>query len=93
MKIQIIGKKAVLTTEHGRLPFGMTVEVSPALANFLIERGDAVLLETKVNQDRPIQAAGVVEPLSVSPVAQVSQQTTLSESENGVKRRGRKQRL
>lgn len=88
MKIVVINKKPVLT-QFGRLPKDLPVDVPDQLAKFLIERGDAVALETKEKMDRPTEAAGTTEPLSASPVAQVSQQTTLSASESGVKRRGR----
>lgn len=89
MKIIITSKKPVITAERGRLPKDIPVDVSPLLAQHLIEQGVAVLMETKEAMDRPTEAAGMEEPLSVSPVAQVSPQTTLSASESGVKRRGR----
>lgn len=47
MKIIVTTKKPVLTQERGRLPAGVPVEVSPLLAAFLIERGEAQAVETK----------------------------------------------
>lgn len=88
MKIVVINKKPVLT-QFGRLPKDIPVDVPDQLAKFLIERGDAVALETKESMDRPTVAAGNQESLSASPVAPASQETTSSASESGVKRRGR----
>lgn len=88
MKIVVTSKKPVLTT-YGRLPANVPVDVADQLAKFLIERGDAVLFETKQAIDRPSEAAGKTEPSSASPAAQASQVTTPSESESGAKRRGR----
>lgn len=92
MKIIVISKKPILTAESGRLPRDIPVDVSSALAKFLIERGEAVLLETKELLDRPIKAAGTEVLSSASPVAQVSQPTMLSESERGGKKRGRQKK-
>lgn len=89
MKIVVTSKKPVLTAERGRLPVGIPVEVSDLLGAHLLEQGVAVLLETKEAMERPIEAAGKVEPLSALPVARALQQTTLNESSNGAKRRGR----
>lgn len=89
MKIVITSRKPVLTAERGRLPVGIPIDVSDLLGAHLLEQGVAVLFETKEAMDRPIEAAGKVEPLSASPVAQALPQTTLNESSNGVKRRGR----
>ena len=88
MKIVVVTKKPVLT-QFGRLPKDIPVDVPAQLAKFLIERGDAVALETKNQMDRPTVAAGTTELLSASPAAQALPQTTLSESGSGVKRRGR----
>jgi hypothetical protein len=89
-KIVVTTKKPVLT-QLGRLPKDVPVDIPQPLATFLIERGDAVLFETKEAMDRPYRAAGMEEPLSALPVAQASPMTTLNESESGVKpkRRGR----
>lgn len=88
MKIVVINKKPVLT-QFGRLPHGVPVDVPDQLAKFLIDRGDAVAMETKEKMDRPTVAAGTTEPLSASPAAPALPQTTLPSSEPGVKRRGR----
>lgn len=55
MQIQIISKKAILTSEAGRLPTGMTVDVTPQLAAFLIERGEAVAVETKATVEQEVK--------------------------------------
>jgi hypothetical protein len=88
MKIVITAKKPVLTT-YGRLPANVPVDVADQLAKFLIERGDAVLFETKQAIDRPSEAAGKTEPSSASLAAPASQVTTPSESGSGVVKRGR----
>lgn len=90
MKIVITSRKPVLT-QLGRLPAGIPIDVPELLAKHLIEHGDAVLYETKEAMDRPIKAAGKVEPLSHSPAAPVLPEATLNESEAGEqpKRRGR----
>lgn len=89
MKIVVTSKKPVLTASHGRLPRDIPVDVPEHLAKFLIDRGEAVLLETKELMDRPTKAAGMEALSSASPVAQASQPTMLSASESGVKKRGR----
>ena len=89
MKIIVVSKKPVFTAERGRLPKDVPVDVSSILAKFLIDRGEAVLLETKEALNRPTEAAGMGALSSASPVAQVLQPTMLSESAFGAKRRGR----
>jgi len=84
MIIVIVSKKPVLTPT-GRLPAGVPIEVNDNLAQFLIERGDAVYLETKEKMDRPIEAAGKEEPSSVLPAAHLSQKRTWKRSKDGVK--------
>lgn len=88
-QIVVTSKKPVLTMERGRLPMGVPVEVSDLLAKHLMEQGVAVLMETKERMDRPTEAAGLTAPSSALPVAQVCAPTTSSESEPGVRRRGR----
>jgi hypothetical protein len=89
-KIVVTSSKPVLT-HMGRLPKGVPTDVPPTLASFLVEQGVAVLYETKVSMDRPIEAAGTTELLSASPAAPLSPQTTLPTSNAGEKpkRRGR----
>jgi hypothetical protein len=87
-KIVVTNKKPVLT-QFGRLPRDIPTDVPHQLAVFLVERGDAVYLETKEAMDRPFVAAGIKELSSALPVAPASQSQTLSESASGVKRRGR----
>ena len=88
-KIVVTSRKPVLTSERGRLPMGIPVDVSGELARFLIEQGVAVLMETKERMDRPTEAAGLTAQSSALPAAQASTLTTSSESEPGVRRRGR----
>lgn len=89
MKIVITSKKPLLTASHGRLAKDAVIDLPDHLAQFFIDRNEAVRYETKVAQERPTQAAGKVEQLSALPVAQASQSQTLSASESGA-RRGRK---
>jgi hypothetical protein len=92
-KIIITSKKPVLTAERGRLPKDVPVEVSDLLAKHLLAQGVAVLMETKAKMDRPIVAAGKMEPSYVLPVAPVLPMTTLTESSNGAKKRGRPRKI
>ena len=87
-KIVVTTRKPVIT-QFGRLPKDIPSDVPPLLAKFLVERGDAVYYETKVAMDRPTEAAGATDQSSALPAAPASQQTTLSVSESGAKRRGR----
>jgi hypothetical protein len=82
-KIVVTSRKPVLTSERGRLPMGIPVDVSGELARFLIEQGVAVLMETKERMDRPTVAAGSTAPSSALPVAPALPMTTSSESEPG----------
>jgi len=93
MKIVIISKKGVIDDIKGRLPTNALVDLPDHKALFYISRGEAMRFETKVQQERPSQAVGAEELLSVSPAAQVSAQTTSSESATGAKRRGRPRKL
>lgn len=89
MKISITAK-AVIDDRKGRLKQGDVVELNDQKALFYINRGEAIRYETKVIQERPIVAAGA--PSFASPVAQALPEQTLSESDGGVKRRGRRRR-
>lgn len=83
MKIVITSKKPVMASGHGRLPAGVPIDLPANLAKFFIERGEAVLLETKEAMDRPLAEGGEVEQSSSLPVGQASQEETSSESESG----------
>lgn len=83
MKIVVVSKKPVMAIGHGRLPAGVPVEVADQLGLFLIERGDAVRMETKEAMDRPLAEGGEVEQSSSLPVGQASQEETSNESETG----------
>ena len=58
-------------------------EVADQLGLFLIERGEAVRMETKEAMDRPLAEDGEEAQSSSLPVGQASQEETLSESETG----------
>lgn len=90
MQITITTKKPVFDDVHGRLKEGDVIDVAAQKANFYIGQGLAMSYQTKVMQDRPSLGAGVTEPLSALPVAPVLPQTTVSESEPGAKKKGRK---
>jgi hypothetical protein len=83
MKIVITSKKPVMASGHGRLPAGVPIDLPANLAKFFIERGEAVLLETKEAMDRPLAEGGEVEQSSSLPAAQALQEETSSGSEAG----------
>jgi hypothetical protein len=87
MKVSVTAK-AIFDDKLGRLNKGQTVELPEHKARFYLERGEVEYYETKVLRERPYQAVGA--PLSALPAAQVSQTQTLSELDNGEKRRKRK---
>ena len=94
MKIVVTSKKPIMAVGYGRLPVGVPVEVPASLGQFFIERGEAVLMETKEAMDRPLAVDGETEQSSSSPVGQASEQTMSSESESGetASKRGRKKK-
>jgi stringent starvation protein B len=83
MKIVVTSKKPVMAVGYGRLPAGVPVEVADQLGLFLIERGEAVRMETKEAMDRPLAEGGEEEQSSSLPVGQASTEETSSESEAG----------
>lgn len=83
MKIVVTSKKPIMAVGHGRLPIGVPVDVPASLAQFFIERGEAVLLETKEAMDSPLAEDGEEAQSSSLPVGQASQEMTSSESESG----------
>lgn len=87
--IVVITAREMLHDRLGRLVKGRVVDVPDHQALEWLRRGYAQRYETKVMQERPYMAAGAMEPSSASPVAQVSQPQTLSESSTGAKKRGR----
>jgi hypothetical protein len=89
MKIVYIANTPMLHDRIGRIMPGQTVEVPDFQAREWLRNGWAQLYETKVMQDRPSMAAGVMEPSPALPAAPASQVETLNASEPGVKRRGR----
>lgn len=89
MKVAVTAK-VLLDDKLGRLTRGQVVEMLDHKANFFIARGDVERYETKVARDYPYSTAGKTVQLSASPAVEASQAQTLSESETGAKRRGRK---
>ena len=87
MKVSVTAK-VIYDDKFGRLVQNQEVDLPDHKAKFYIERGDVEYYETKVLRDRPYQTVGT--QLSASPAVQASPQQTLSESESGVKKRGRK---
>ena len=87
MKVSVTAK-SIFDDKLGKLVKGQTVELPDHKARFYIERGEVEFYETKVMRDRPLLGAGT--QLSASPVAQALPKQTLSESEYGEKKRGRK---
>lgn len=87
MKVSVTAK-IIFDDKFGRLTKGQEIDLPEHKAQFYLERGDVEFYQTKVIRSVPYQAAGT--PLSASQVAQVLPEQTLKESENGVKRRGRK---
>jgi hypothetical protein len=87
MKVSVTAK-AIFDDKLGKLIKGQTVELPDHKARFYLERGEVEFYETKVLRDRPYQAVGTQQ--SASPAAPVLPAQTLSESESGEKKRGRK---
>lgn len=89
MKISMLNKKAIFDDKLGRLSQGQVVELPDHKAMFYVSRGEAELYETKVVRENPYKTVGVVSQPSASPAVLVLPEQTLSESETGVKRKGR----
>jgi hypothetical protein len=87
MQIVITSKKPLLDDRFGRLVDGQTVDMVEHKALFYVARGDAVRYETKVQQDRPLQAAGETTPSSALPAAPALPPQTLPPSETGARKR------
>ena len=87
MKVAITAK-AIYDDKLGRVNKGQTIDLPDHKARFYIERGEAEYYETKVLRDRPYPTVG--KQSSASPAVEASQEQTSIESNNGVKRRGRK---
>lgn len=90
MQVHVTSRKPIFDDRLGRLKAGDVVDLPEQKALFYIQRGEAVAYQTKVLQDRPSLGSGT--QLSASPAAPVSQQTTASESEYGVKKTARKKK-
>lgn len=90
MKVHVISNKAILDDRLGRLKKGDIKEMPDHKASFYLRRGEVELYETKIVRDRPFEAVGKTEPLSASPAAQASPQTTVNESESGAKKTRKK---
>ena len=88
MKVHVL--KTVIVDRLGTLRPGAVVEMHPSVGKAYLQQGAVELYETKVIRERPSQAAGLAPLLSASPAAQVSTQTTSSESAPGAKKRKRK---
>jgi hypothetical protein len=88
MKVHVL--KPVIVDRLGSLRPGAVVEMHPSVGKAYLQQGAVELYETKVIRERPSQAVGAVPLSSASPAAQVSPQTTQSESGNGAKKRKRK---
>lgn len=89
MKISITARE-VLDDRYGRLKQGAVVDMPNAKALFYLKRGEAEMYDTKVVRERPLPVAG--QPLSASPAAQVSPQTTAQPSVSGEDYKPRKRR-
>ena len=90
MKITITTKKKPIDDRLGRLEFNNTYDLPDHKALFYIHRGEAMLYETKVNQDFPCVADGLTAQSSALDLGRALPQTTVSESESGAKKKGRK---
>lgn len=87
MKIVITSKKPIKDDVKGRLPLGTVIDLPEHKAMFYIERGEAVRYETKLLEDNPLKTDGVEAQLSVSPVAEASQNKILNLSKSGEKKK------
>lgn len=93
MKITITTKKKPIDDRLGCLEFNNTYDLPDHKALFYIHRGEAMLYETKVNQDFPCVADGLTAQSSALDQGRAYVTKTVSESEIGEpKKRGRKKK-
>lgn len=90
MKIIITSKKSPIDDRLGRLQAGKSYDLPDHKAMFYIQRGEAMLYETKVLQDFPSRTDGSTAQPSVLDQGRAYATKTLNESESGEKKRGRK---
>ena len=88
MKVVVCDKKEIHLTDGPRFA-GAVVELPDRAALRYLEAGAVERYETKVIREVPLPVAGVAEPLSASPVGQVSAEPTAKPSIGGGKKRGR----
>ena len=88
MKVVVRDKKEIHLSDgpHGA---GSVVDLPEKVALRYLEAGAVERYETKVIREIPLPDAGAAEPLSASPVAQVSAEPTAKPSDAGGKKRGR----
>ena len=88
MKVVVRDKKEIHLMDGPRSA-GDVVDLPDKLALRYLEAGAVERYETKVIREVPLPDAGAAEPLSASPVAQVSAEPTAKPSDAGGKKRGR----
>jgi hypothetical protein len=88
VKVVVCDKKEIHLMDGPRFA-GAVVELPDRAALRYLEAGAVERYETKVIREVPLPDAGAAEPLSASPVGQVSAEPTAKPSVSGGKKRGR----
>ena len=88
MQVVVKAKQEIHLMDGPRVA-GDVVDLPEKVALRYLAAGAVERYETKVIREVPFPVAGAAEPLSVSPAAQASPETTAKPSESGGKRRGR----
>ena len=88
MKVVVKEKQEIHLTEGPQLA-GAVLDLPDKVALRYLAAGAVERYETKVIREVPLPDAGAAEPLSASPVGQVSTEPTAKPSTSGGKKRGR----
>jgi hypothetical protein len=88
VQVVVKDKKEIHLIDGPKLA-GTVVELDDRTALRYLAAGAVERYETKVIREVPLQDAGAAEPLSASPVGQVSAEPTAKPSASGGKKRGR----
>jgi hypothetical protein len=92
VKVVVCEKKEIHLSDGPKLA-GAVVDIPDRVAERYLAAGAVERYETKVVREVPLADAGSAEPLSASPVAQASAETTAKPSGDGAKKRGRPRKV